>query len=212
MRGDVIIVEEHHRKVAAEIAESLRDTVERSPRPYAITVAGESGCGKSETGSALREAFESLGFSAIMLQQDDYFVLPPKSNDARRREDITWVGTGEVKLDLLNAHLSAIKDGAASIVTPVVIYEEDRIVEEEVSTAGVDVVVAEGTYTTLLEAADTHVFIARDYTQTLPARKRRAREAFDPFIERVLEVEHDVIAPHRAKAEIVISGDYTVEW
>ena len=36
----------------------------------------------------------------VVLQQDDYFRLPPKSNHQKRLDDILWVGTGEVRLDL----------------------------------------------------------------------------------------------------------------
>lgn len=211
MRGDVIIVEEHHRRAAAKIVAALEEAVRNAGRTYAVTVAGESGSGKSETGKALEDAFEDAGFRAAVLQQDDYFVVPPKTNGARRRENISWVGTNEVRLDLLNEHLTAAKNGEPSIVKPLVIYEDDLLTEEELSLAGLDVVIAEGTYTTLLEAADTHIFIARDYHQTLPARKRRAREEFDPFIEEVLEIEHAIIAPHRERAEIVITNDYEVE-
>lgn len=211
MRGDVIIVEDHHRAAAEKIVASLAEVVRNAGRIYTVTVAGESGSGKSEMGQALKEAFERSGFFAEVLQQDDYFVLPPKSNDARRRSDISWVGTQEVKIELLNQHLAEARNGVPSIVKPLVIYEEDAITEETLSYDHVDVVIAEGTYTTLCEAADRHVFIARDYHETLPARKRRAREAFDPFIEEVLEIEHQIIAPHRTKAEIVITADYTVE-
>lgn len=211
MRGDVIIVEDHHKKAAETIVEHLRPTVVALDRPYAMTVAGESGSGKSEMGKALKEAWERRGFPAVVLGQDDYFVLPPKSNDRRRREDISWVGTGEVQLDLLNQHLRAVKQGAERVSKPEVIYEEDRAEEVELPLAGVKVVIAEGTYTTTLSEADCHVFIDRDYHATLEARKRRARERFDPFIEEVLEVEHAIISGHRTAADIVIPEDYNLE-
>jgi uridine kinase len=210
MRGDVIIVEDHHRRAADTIVTAFSDRVRAGERTFTVTVAGESGCGKSETGKALQESFESAGLPAVVLQQDDYFVLPPKSNDRRRREDISWVGMGEVRLDLLNEHLRAARDGASSITKPLVVYEEDRIEDEVLSLEGVRVVIAEGTYTTALDEADIHVFIDRDYHATLPARKRRAREAFDPFIEEVLEIEHRIIAPQKRVAEVVISNDYEV--
>jgi len=210
MRGDVIIVEDHHRRAAETIVAAFSDRVRTADRTFTVTVAGESGCGKSETGKALQEAFEAAGLSAVVLQQDDYFVLPPRSNDRRRREDISWVGMGEVRLDLLNEHLRAAREGAPSITKPLVVYEEDRVEDEDLSLEGVRVVIAEGTYTTTLDEADIHVFIDRDYHATLPARKRRAREAFDPFIEEVLEIEHRIIAPQKDLAEVVISRDYEV--
>ncbi|MFO8044182.1 MAG: hypothetical protein R6U25_13350 [Alkalispirochaeta sp.] len=210
MRGDVIIVEEHHRRAATRIVAHLKERVRPEEARYTVTVAGESGSGKSEMGKALKEAFDAEGLPGLVLGQDDYFVLPPKSNDARRREDISWVGLNEVKLELLNEHLDAAKRGATMITKPEVIYDEDRAVEEEVSLEGVAVVIAEGTYTTTLSAADTHVFIDRDYHATLEARKRRNREKFDPFIEQVLEVEHQIIRSHKSMAEIVITTDYDV--
>ena len=211
MRGDVIIVEEHHRAAATAIVERVIDRVRTVGRRYTVTVAGESGSGKSEMGTALKEEFEARGVSAVVLGQDDYFVLPPKSNDRRRREDISWVGTQEVRLDLLDSHLKAAREGAGSITKPEVIYDEDRSVDEEVSLDGIQVVIAEGTYTTTLDEADLHVFIDRDYHATLEARKRRNREEFDPFIEEVLEKEHRIISAHKARADIVISADYSVE-
>ncbi|MFW6214965.1 MAG: uridine kinase family protein [Alkalispirochaetaceae bacterium] len=212
MRGDVIIVEEHHRRAAEAIADRLQAEISGRDRPTTITVAGESGSGKSETAEALREAFADRDVNAVVLQQDDYFVLPPKSNDRRRREDISWVGTGEVQLTLLDDHLRAAKARESHITKPLVIYEEDRVTEEELELYGAQVVIAEGTYTTLLEEADHHIFIDRDFHETLAARQRRGREKFDPFIEKVLEIEHQIIARSKSRADIVISREYEVSF
>lgn len=213
MKGDVIIVEEHHRTAAAEIVARIADDVATRDRRTTIAVSGESGSGKSETGQALAEAFAARGIVAVVLGQDDYFRLPPKSNDARRRQGIDWVGPGEVRLDLLDEHLAAARAGATSITKPEVVYAEDRIDEETVALpAEVRVVIAEGTYTSLLENLDTRVFIARNRLETLQARMRRGREEFDPFIEEVLEIEHAIISQHRERADVVLSRDYEVSF
>lgn len=210
MKGDVIIVEEHHRRVAEEIVGKLFDRIQKANRTYTMTVAGESGSGKSETATAIKEALEGRGMKAEVLQQDDYFVFPPKTNDGRRRADIGWVGPREVRLDLLDEHLKAARKGAPAISKPLVVYDEDRIVEEKLSLDGVDVVIAEGTYTTSLEEVDTRVFIQRDYRDTLQARQRRGREKFDPYIEEVLEIEHEVISRQGQNADVLISRDFEV--
>jgi len=213
MRGDVIIVEEHHRRAAEAVASELADSIASRDRRTSITVAGESGSGKSETGQALADAFASRGLLALVLGQDDYFVLPPRSNDAARRRDITWVGPGEVRLDLLDRHLAAVRDGATELTKPLVIYADDVITEETVPVPGdVRVVIAEGTYTTMLDEVDTRVFIARNRLETMAARRRRGREAPDPFIEDVLEIEHRIISAHRSRADVVIGRDYEVEF
>ena len=210
MQGDVILVEERHRKAAEPIANALVGAIKARMRRTTITVAGESGSGKSETAQALADALEARGFSCAILQQDDYFVRPPKSNDAARRADIGEVGMHEVRLDLLDSHLQQARDGDREIVKPLVIYAEDRIDSESLSLAGVRVVIAEGTYTTALEQVDTRIFIDRNRLETMADRERRGREAMEPFIERVLEIEHAIIAPQKARADIVITREFDV--
>lgn len=212
MRGDVILIEEEHRRAAKRIVDALVDTIRSTERPFTLTVAGESGSGKSETGQALAEALDAHGLRAVVLQQDDYYVLPPKSNAAARRANFCWVGTTEVRLDLLDSHLEAARTGAASIVKPLVIFDEDRIDEETVSYEGVDVVIAEGVYTSLCDHVDRRIFIDRSRLETLQHRLKRGREETDAFLERVLTKEHEIIAPHRARADIVITRDYDVEF
>ena len=143
--------------------------------------------------SDLADALIRRGFTTLVLQQDDYFVYPPKTNHRTRRQDIGWVGMQEVRLDLLDEHLQQARSGAEAIVKPLIVYEEDRIVEETVSLQGIVAVVAEGTYTTVLENIDTRVFIDLTYLETLQSRLERARETQDDFLGRVLEIEHRII-------------------
>jgi uridine kinase len=211
VRGDIIIIEDHHRSAASVIADHLKPLIAAKDGRYTITVAGESGAGKSETAAALAEALAERGSTTGVLQQDDYFIHPPRTNHETRVADIDWIGTNEVRLDLLDDHLAAAVAGEASVEKPLVIYEEDAITKEIMSLTGLNVVIAEGTYTTLLNNADTRVFIARNRLETMAARRQRGREEMDPFIERVLEIEHEIIAPHRQRADIIITRDYEVE-
>jgi uridine kinase len=212
MRGDTIIVEPHHRAAAAAIVPMIIDAIRASGGKYTITVAGESGSGKSETATAIAEALAEQDISSVIFQQDDYFVYPPKSNDKARRADIGWVGPQEVKLDLLDSHLEAFRDGAESIEKPLVVYEDDAVTSEDMSLKDATVAIAEGTYTTLLDNADTRVFIDRSYEDTRAHREKRKRHEseLDPFIDEVLRIEHDIISSHKPRADIVIGRDYTV--
>lgn len=212
VEGDVILIGDEHRTAAGTIVDGLLERVCALDRRWTITVAGESGSGKSETGHALADAFVERGLGAIVLQQDDYYVLPPRFNDAARRANFAWVGTSEVRLDLLDSHLEAARAGAASIVKPLVRYELNTIDEETVSLAGARVVIAEGVYTSLCDHVDTRVFIDRNRLETLDHRMRRGREAFDPFIEEVLKLEHEIISRHRSRADVVLSRDYEVQF
>ncbi|MBN2560730.1 MAG: zeta toxin family protein [Phycisphaerae bacterium] len=212
MIGDKLVITEYHRAAAAKALDIVRKRLGRptsasdgSSTPLAVSIAGESGCGKTETAHCLAEAIEAGGRTCLILSQDDYFRLPPKSNHARRLEDISWVGLGEVQLDLLDAHITALKEHPDKPLTkPLVHFEEDRIGAETIAPGKHDVVIVEGTYTSLLPSVDVRVFINRNYRQTKKARLTRARDPDVDFMERVLEIEHKEISKHRARADVII--------
>jgi uridine kinase len=205
MIGDKLIIEKHHTDRAAEICALLADCIQDK---FVITVAGESGAGKSELASEIVRLLTERGLKAGILQQDDYFVFPPKTNHEMRRRNLEQVGPQEVKLDFLDSNLRSFKRGENPIYKPLVAFDEDRITSEEMDTSDLKVLIAEGTYTSLLRFADFRVFIDRDYHQTFEARKRRARDKFEPFIVDVLEREHQIISQHKALADVVIPADF----
>lgn len=211
MHGDSILIEDHHRKAAAEIVELILPRIGQAKR-FTLSVAGESGSGKSEMAAALAEALDQNGLPAVIFGQDDYFVYPPKSNDRARRQDIGWVGLQEVNLSLLDRHLGAFHDGRASIIKPLVIYDTDSITTEDMALNGARIAIAEGTYTTMLDQADIRIFIDRDYSQTRAHREKRNRNAaeLDSFVDGVLTIEHDIISAHKPRADIIINKDYSV--
>jgi uridine kinase len=213
VKGDVIVVDENHRRVAATIAAAIRSRVAARTGRLLVTVAGESGSGKSETAAALAEQLRDAGIRSAILGQDDYFGLPPKTNDARRRQDPDWLGPHvEVRLDLLQANVDSALAGAASIDKPAIDYVANSVSSEPLNLEGVRVVIVEGTYVSLLRHVDVRIFIARDRLETLAHRVKRNRgnEVRDPFIEGILSIEHKIIAGHRHLADFVVTSDYDV--
>ncbi len=212
MQGDTIVIEPHHRSAAAGVTDIILPAIQAHEGRFTLTVAGESGAGKSEIATAIAEALESNGVNCLIFQQDDYFVYPPKTNDRTRREDIGWVGSQEVHLDLLSAHLAAFIAGDDALEKPLVNYADDVINTETISMNGAHVAIAEGTYTSKLENVNVRVFIDRDFRDTRKHRERRNRDAseLDSFTDEVLAIEHDIISADKAVADIIISRDYTV--
>ena len=100
MRGDVVVLEPYHREAALKIVPLIRRKIESKPGRYVITIAGESGSGKTETAQAVAEALEMVGVKGLCISQDDYFILAPRSNDARRRSDPDWLGAKSKRLTL----------------------------------------------------------------------------------------------------------------
>lgn len=210
MQGDSIVVEEHHKKAASGIADILLQQPGLFDARTTISIAGESGSGKSETAQALADELEKKGLTCFIFQQDDYFIHPPKTNDKTRRQNIDWVGSSEVRLDLLDEHLKQFLAGENTLTKPLVIYGEDRIDEETVDLSAATVAIAEGTYTTLLDQISNHVFIDRNYMDTRAHREKRNRDEseLDEFIENVLLIEHNIISANKPRASIIIDGEY----
>jgi len=205
MKGDKLVIEPHHVAMAEELAEVIALEL---PRPGVITVAGESGAGKTELGSELARALSERGIPSTVLHQDDYFVFPPKTNHRMREANIDQVGLFEVKLGLLDSNLRSFKRGESPIYRPLVDYDADSIEFEELEVNDVRAIVAEGTYTTPLRHADLRIFINRTYDDTRAHREARAREPLSEFLDQVLRREHDIISRHRELADFVIASSF----
>ncbi len=205
MIGDKLVIEQQHTDRAADICELI---ITRLTEKFTLSIAGESGAGKSEIAFEVARLLTEKDIKAGILQQDDYFVFAPKTNHEMRRNNLEQVGIYEVKLDFLSSNLRSFKRGESPIYKPLVIFDEDRITVEEMEVSEFKVLIAEGTYTSLLKFVDFRVFIDRDYRQTLEARKRRARDKFEPFIEDVLEREHQIISQHQSLANAIIAPGF----
>ena len=213
MKGDKLVLQDYHRRAATDVVSHIIQDIRKKKTRYIITVAGESGSGKSETGKAIADELDKYGITSVLLGQDDYFVLPPKSNDAKRREDPEWLGPHcEVKLDALEQNLVNAIQGKNEIIKPLVDYDSNTIEDETINLDGIKVLIAEGTYTSLLKHVDTRIFICRNWLDTLELRQKRMRgnEVGDLFIEQVLSVENKIIAGHKQLADILIAKNYGV--
>jgi uridine kinase len=213
MKGDIVLLQEHHKKAAHEIVLAIIGQVRTKDSRFIITIAGESGSGKSETGLAIVNEFENYGIMSIVLGQDDYFYLPPKINSSRRHEDPDWLGPHiEVNFAVFEQNLIDAINGKPEIEKPIVDYDANTIELQKINLEGVKIVIAEGTYTSLLKHVDKKVFITRDWMKTLEDRKKRNRgnEVNDTFTEQILAIEHKIIAGHKQLADFIITDDYKV--
>jgi uridine kinase len=213
MKGDIVVINEHHNLAAKTIVFQIIDRINSKPNRFVITVAGESGSGKSESGLAIANELENLGVKSILLGQDDYFYFPPKVNSAKRREDSDWLGPHiEVNFEVFEKNLLDAVHGLSEIKKPLVDYDANTIDLETISLKGVKVIIAEGTYTSLLKHVDVRVFISRNWLRTLEDRKKRNRgnEVNDVFTEQILATEHKIIAGHKQLADFIISDEYEV--
>ena len=213
MKGDEITVYDETIKIADEILSQIHPRIVAGQKRFTISIAGESGTGKTVLASSMQQALQVRNIKSVILSQDDYFVLPPLSNDRQRREDPDWLGPHvEVRLDLMDQNLRDAHEGKPCIEKPLVDYYANAIEKEVIPLAGIKVVIVEGTYTSLLKHVDLRIFFEKSYQDTLENRltRNRGNEAGDPFIENVLATEHKIIAGHRSLADFIVTKDNMV--
>jgi len=210
MIGDKLVLKRAHYEVARRLIVILQSQIMKNPGKFVIAIAGESGSGKSEIATVLARLLNKKGITSIIIQQDDYFIYPPKTNERMRRENMDLVGTAEVHLSLLDLHLNEIIEGRTEIIKPLVVFDEDQITDKKLNLAGIKVIIVDGTYSMLLKNVHMRIFIDRTYLDTREIRKYRAREKQDAYLEKILGLEHQIISPQKASAEIIITNDYHV--
>lgn len=208
MAGDIIHIKPHHLPPARKLVKLIIPKLQQAYSVFTITVGGESGSGKSTLSLALEEVLKEHGYKSFIFHMDDYFRLPPKDNHDQRVKDISNVGPGEVNLELLQDHINQCRQGGKLIKKPLVHYRENQIREVIVEMDAVDVVIAEGTYVTLLEDIDCRIFMLRNYRDTYEDRVKRARDPIIPFNEKVLKIEHEIVKQHRRRADILVDSQY----
>ncbi len=213
MKGDQIEINESNITAAATILDRIRPEMGQKTKPYILTIAGESGTGKTTTAHAFVHLLEQENRKALVLTLDDYFIYPPHFNDIQRKKDPSWLGPHkEIHFALLDENLRDAMNGKASIVKPQVNYYNNTIENIILDISQVDMIVVEGTYVSLLKNVHRKVFVLGGPEETLTNRIRRNRgnEVRDEFTENILQTEHKIIAGHRFLADFIIDLDFNV--
>lgn len=209
MIGDVINVEQRHLDTAENIYEIIKENYNHIEK-WAVGICGESGSGKSVTAFALKKVLEANGIKSIVLQMDDYFKLPPKSNHENRQKSLDNVGIQEVHLDLIQENIQQFKDGKTSIEKPLVHYQDNAVTEEILKLNDAQILIIEGTYIMEIPDFDFSIFIDRNYKNTFENRMKRNREEQSEFIEKVLDIEHNIIRKFKNRANLVLDQNYQI--
>ncbi len=179
-------------------------------QPRVVGIAGESGSGKSHLAEGLANACRTAGVRALVLNLDNYFLLPPRTNHEHRCESLTHVGPHEVNLALIAEHVAAFRARRRDIEGPLVDYPGNRFVTQRFDFSQVELLIVEGTYVLLLEDLDVRVFMAATHAHNVERRRLRNRDIVAPIIDEILAIEHGIIAPMAALADVVIDENFTI--
>ncbi|MCU0634635.1 MAG: hypothetical protein MUE41_07160 [Gemmatimonadaceae bacterium] len=210
-RTDHLPVTEAHLPLARTLAGLLDVRFALGARAHTVIgIGGESGSGKSVTAAALGRVLAERGLPTRLLHQDDWFRLPPRANHEARERDITHVGPSEVNTEALQAMMEAFRAGASDVPAPLLDFPGNRFLTQHYDFAGCRVLLIEGTYVLGMAGLDVRIFLAATHEDAVAQRMERAREVETPFITRVLAIEHALIAPYGATADIVVDRRFQV--
>lgn len=212
MLGEDIDIRSDYLEVADQLIEWMYSQEGFLCSRRVIGISGESGSGKSVTAICLARQMEALGIKASVLHQDAYFKYSPIENSERRKADLSWVGPQEVDLQSMQDAIDLFHAGARHLNVRYVDYNANAFTQRGIDIADVHIMLVEGTYTLLLERMDIGIFIQRTYRDTIDVRQARRREAYDPFVEKVLQVEHNIISALEERAQILIRKDYSLQF
>jgi len=205
-----IEIKDSYFKLSSALIERFKAQTLLKKEKLVIGIGGESGSGKSITAICLKLQLEKINIHSVTLHLDSYFKLAPKENHKKRKADINWVGSNEVNLDLLQSHIKQFKLNKEKIIVPVVDYEKNMFLQEEIFLKDKPILIVEGVYAFLLKQLDYKVFMERTYQDTLKQRKKRNREIYDPFVEQVLQIEQNIVRPFKSFADAVVRKDYSL--
>lgn len=209
MIGDVINLEQKHLDTAGNIYRIIKQNDNHTEK-YVIGICGESGSGKSVTAFALKKVLEENGIKTFVIQMDDYFKLPPKTNHENRQKSLDHVGIHEVHLDVIQENIKAFKKRKSTIEKPLIHYQNNSVSKEIINTDDVKVLIIEGTYILSIDEFDFKIFIDRNYKDTYKNRMERNRDEQSDFVEKVLNIEHNIIRKFKEKADIVLGNNYQI--
>jgi uridine kinase len=171
--GDQIQIRTDYFATSVSLCDKLRTQSHWNASKMVVGIAGESGSGKSVTAVCLQKTLADFGRRALIVHQDDYFILPPASNHAKRQEDFSWIGPNEVRLDLIAYTVDQFMANATSIEVPLVHYQANEILSEVVQLSGYDLLIIEGTYSLMLPKLEP---VSRDCNAGEKSKRRLSKQ------------------------------------
>ena len=210
-RSERLDLEPAHLALARTLLAQLERTFGmRGEERLVVAIAGESGSGKSISATALAAVLLARGVQAAVLHQDDYFIRPPRANHAHRIADLSSVGPHEVRLELLASHIADFRAARDVPDAPHADHHIDCFVTRRLDLATASVLVVEGTYVLTLDDSDVRIFLEATHEETAERRRRRNRDVDAPIIDRILSIEHDIIALQARRANILVDRHFDI--
>ncbi|MCK5857075.1 MAG: hypothetical protein KAG64_06265 [Bacteroidales bacterium] len=209
MLGDVLLIEDKHRKAGAIIIEEI---LKRKKDRYTVAISGESGTGKTELAHVIARGLRSHGLFAKPIHIDNFYrILPLERTEWRQNNGIDKVvGYDEYDWKAIYKTIDNFKNRTLNTM-PCVDLVTEQVDQLSTDFANVDMLIIDGLYAIKTEGVDLNIFIDINYLDTGKAQKLRGKEPQNEYRMKVLLKEHEMVRDLKVKANIIITRDYQVE-
>ena len=119
MLGDVLLINDLHKRAAVSIHNSLNEIMEakKNGYKYIVAISGESGAGKSELSHSLALLIKADGKRVKVLHTDNYYKVPPtERTEWRKKNGVSKVGVNEYDWKLLNRNIKEFREGREALM------------------------------------------------------------------------------------------------
>ncbi len=209
MLGDVLLIEDKHRKAGEKIIEEI---LKRKKENFTVAISGESGTGKTELAHVIAKGLRKHGLFAKPIHTDNYYrILPLERTEWRQKNGVDKVvGYDEYNWDQINKTVADFKEKTFSTM-PCVDLVTEQVDLLTTNFADIDMLIIDGLYAMNLKDVDLKVFIDITYHETGKAQKLRGKEPQNEYRMKVLLKEHEMVKNLKEMANIMIHKDYSVE-
>jgi uridine kinase len=193
MLGDILLIQETHKKAAAQIKRVMMTdcaTKEKGYK-YIVAISGESGSGKSELSHSLAKLLKPEKIRVKILHTDNYYIIPPLLRNEWRK------------------NIREFKEDREAMMPCIDIIPEqvDKLITDF---RKVDVLVLDGLYAIKTDHVDLRVFIDLTYHETKMTQIIRGKEPMNDWRAKVLEREHINVSSLRPLADLIVNKNYEV--
>ncbi|MFP4060073.1 MAG: uridine kinase family protein [bacterium] len=210
MLGDILLINEMHKRAAEEIFAYFKLDFENRGEgyKYILAISGESGSGKSEVSHSLANMIKTLGLRVKILHTDNYYIVPPLLRyEWRKTHGLDSIGVNEYDWKLIGRNLNDFREDRESMLPciDIVSSQVDKLITDF---RKIHVLVVDGLFAIHAEEADMRVFIELTYHETKMTQIIRGKEPNDEYRMQVLEREHRDVQKLKPLADLFIDKNY----
>ncbi len=210
MLGDILLIQEKHKKVGEIIIERI---LQNKKEKFIVAISGESGSGKTELAHVIAKGLRKHGIFAKPLHTDNFYNTHPlERREWRSRQGIeNVVGYNEYKWDEINQVIDDFKNDRLSEM-PCVDLVTEQVDKLTTDFSEVDMLIVDGLYAIKSEGIDIRVFIDLTYLETKEKHTKdsRGKEVMDEVRWATLAQEHKMVQSLKPLADLIITKDYDV--